>query len=372
MTPGPRTLLHIFPSFQPGGVQLRFAQLANHFGPRYRHLVMALDGAIGAKQHLGPDVDVTFLHGWTNQKGLRSSRALLRRLRPDLLVTSNWGSMTWSMANCLARVPHLHMEDGFGLEEAERQLRRRVWARRLALRRATVTVPSRTLLRIASNVWCLPRRAVVHIPNGVNCARFLTGPESAIAARYGIREGVPVIGTVSALRSEKNLIRLLDAFGLVLSSRPAQLIIVGDGPQRQRLEHAALTRGLSDHTVFVGSSPHPERLLPLFSVFSLSSDTEQMPLTVLEAMAASRPIAATDVGDIREMVAAKNESFIVSRDPRALGKAILDLLADPRRMTEIGRSNRERAVSVYDENIMFGAYQRLFDGVTTVMDPAHP
>ena len=369
MTPRPRTLLHIFPSFQPGGVQLRFAQLANHFGPRYRHLVIALDGAIGAKQRLGPHVDVTFLHNPTDQKGLRSSRAVLGRLRPDLLVTSNWGSMTWSMANCVARVPHLHMEDGFGLEEAEGQLRRRVWARRLALRRATITVPSRTLLHIASNVWRLPRHAVVHIPNGVNCARFLTDTDPQIAARYGIRKDVPIIGTVSALRSEKNLLRLLDAFSLVLSSRPAQLIIVGDGPQRQRLEHAAQTRGLSDHTVFAGNSPSPEQLLPFLSVFSLSSDTEQMPLTVLEAMAASRPIAATDVGDIREMVASKNQPFIVSRDARALSKAILDLLTDPERMREIGRSNRERAASMYDENIMFDAYQRLFDGITTTMGP---
>ena len=71
---------------------------------------------------------------------LLAARSVLGRLRPDLLLTYNWGAIEWAIANRLPRLPHLHMEDGFGPEERDRQLPRRVLARRLLL-----TVPDTNL-----------------------------------------------------------------------------------------------------------------------------------------------------------------------------------------------------------------------------------
>ena len=134
-------------------------------------------------------------------------------------------------------------------------------------------------------------------------------------------------------------------------------MLVGEGPLLPQLRTAAEARGLSGQIVFTGASPVPERLLPLFSVFALSSDTEQMPLSVLEAMAASRAIAATDVGDVRAMLAEENRPFVVAREARPLGEAILALLADPQKTAAIGHANRMRAVAAYDQSHMFAAYR---------------
>jgi glycosyltransferase involved in cell wall biosynthesis len=230
------------------------------------------------------------------------------------------------------------------------------------LSRSTVMLPSLTLFRLARDVWKLPRARLLHIPNGVDCARFAIEADWEFAANHGIRGDEAIIGAVGGLRAEKNLVRLLDAFSLVLAARPAQLVLVGDGPLMGELKEAAEARGVVEKVIFTGASSIPERFLALFSVYALSSDTEQMPLSILEAMAASRAIAATDVGDLREMVAEENHSFIVPRNPRALSEAMLSLLAAPERAQAIGRANRARAIAVYEQSDMFAAYRRLFDG----------
>jgi glycosyltransferase involved in cell wall biosynthesis len=361
-----RTLLHVFSTFNVGGPQIRFAQLANHFGLSYRHLIVSMDGGSQAMDRLLPELDAAMLPiAIRKGKTLRNIppfRRMLRGVKPDLLVTSNWGSIDWAMANFDHKFPHLHMEDGFGPEEVEHQLPRRVWMRRLVLSRSTVMLPSRKLFALARDVWKLPERRLLYVPNGVDCARFLVAGDPELAARHGIRQDIPVIGAVGGLRAEKNLLRLVESFERVAARRPVQLVLVGDGPLCGPLREAVEARGLSGAVVFTGASPYPERLLPFFSVFALSSDTEQMPLSILEAMAAGRPVAATDVGDVRDMVAEENRPFVVPRDAGSLGEAILRLLADTKEAEEIGRANRERAIAVYDQSRMFDAYRRLFDG----------
>ena len=345
---------------------MRFIQLANHFGSRYRHRIISLNGGTEAIARLLPEVDAELIRSGT-QKGatlnnLRAIRRTLAEVHPDLLVTSNWGSIEWAMANLTIGVPHLHMEDGFGPEEATRQLPRRVWMRRVALSRSTVMLPSLKLLGLARDVWKLPSRRLRYIPNGVDCARFAQKPDWEFAAKHGIPGDVPIVGAVGGLRLEKNLHRLLDAFSLVVAKRPARLVIVGDGPLMPELKENAEARGLSRQIVFTGASPTPERFLPLFSVFALSSDTEQMPLSILEAMAASRAVAATDVGDISTMLAEENRAFVAPTEAPALGACILALLEDPKKADAIGRANRSRALGVYDQSKMFAAHQMLLDG----------
>ncbi|MGH7210972.1 MAG: glycosyltransferase, partial [Acetobacteraceae bacterium] len=191
------TLLSVFATFATGGPQVRFAATANHFGRRYRHLVVAMDGVTTARERLDPDLNLDFpavevRHGRT-LGNLPPFRRMLRALRPDVLVTHNWGSIDWAIANLAARVRHIHIEDGFGPEERDRQLPRRVLIRRLVLRRSTVVFPSRRLEGIATDIWRLPRRRLRYIPNGIDLSRFAAAPDPTIAARLP-GEG-PVIGT---------------------------------------------------------------------------------------------------------------------------------------------------------------------------------
>jgi glycosyltransferase involved in cell wall biosynthesis len=371
------TLLHVFSTFAVGGPQMRFVQIANHFGPAYRHRIVAMDGKTSAFERLAPGLDVSMIT-IENRRGqgmhnVRRFITVLNELRPDVLVTSNWGTIEWAAANRFPRIPHIHMEDGFGPDEAAGQRTRRILARRLLLRHATTVVPSLTLFTIARDVWSLREKQILYIPNGVDCVRFAVAADPALVSQFSIGRGRPVIGAVSPLRPEKNLSRLLDSFALVRRERIAQLVLVGDGPQRAELEAKAVELGIADDVVFTGFCSTPENLLPAFAVAVVSSDTEQMPLSVLEAMAAGRPIAATDVGDVRNMVAPENHPFIVEKNAAKLAAAILRLLEDENRREAIGAANARRAAEAFDQSRMFAAYRTLFEcgKGTTALDPPH-
>jgi glycosyltransferase involved in cell wall biosynthesis len=362
-------LLHVFATFAVGGQQVRFAAIANHFGRAWRHAIVAMDGNTACRERLHPDLDVTFpvvdiRKGDTPGNVRRFSRAL-RALRPDVLVTCNWGSIEWAMANAMVQRRHVHLEDGFGPEERNRQLSRRAWTRWLFLRRANVVLPSHTLRRIATDIWRLPARHLRYIPNGIDLTRFAagrpSGPPPWPAQEAG--EGA-VIGTVAALRPEKNLGRLLRAFALLRRHRPApprglRLVIIGDGPERSALHDLARALDLADAVRFVGHMAEPQHAYRHFDVFALSSDTEQMPLSILEAMASGLPVAATDVGDVAAMLAAGNRRFVVARDDTALAGALASLLDAPALRHELGAANRARAAREYDQETMFRAYAGL-------------
>lgn len=364
----PRTLLHVFPSFAIGGAQMRFVQLANHFGRRYRHLIVSMNGECEAQARLSSGVDAHMLAVPVKKSGPWSNlgcfHRVLRQQRPDLLVTSNWGSIEWALANLPGLCPHVHMEDGFGPDEVGRQLPRRVWTRRLALRRATIMLPSQTLYHLAQDVWRLPQQRLRHIPNGVDCRRFAAPADTELLARLGLDGPEPIIGTVAALRAEKNPGRLIEAFAQVVRNRPARLLIIGDGPEMPRLQAMTWALGLSGRVVFTGAMAQPERLLPALSVFALSSNTEQMPLSVLEAMAAGKPVAATRVGDVGAMLCRENAPFVVDARAEVLAEVMAALLDDPERARRIGAANARRAQDCYDQSLMFSAYGALFDAPT--------
>lgn len=359
----PRHLFHVFPTFAVGGAQVRFARIAARLGARARHTVVALSGDFSAREKLPAELAVDYAAAPANAAvpglNIPSIRGALKATGPDLLVTYNWGAVDWALANSLAPIaPHLHFEDGFGPEEADRQLPRRVWYRRLALRRTrALIVPSLTLQRIATEIWRQPPGRVRYVPNGIEVERFAgTGDRDLLPPGEGL-----IIGTVAALRAEKNLGRLLRGFAVVHASLPtARLAIVGDGQVRGELEQEAAGLGLGAAVIFTGHVAEPERVVPLFDIFALSSDTEQMPLSVLEAMAAAKPVASVDVGDVRTMVADGNQRFVVPRDDEAaFAAAMLELAGDAALRQTLGAANREAARTRFPPERMFETYEQL-------------
>ena len=350
----------VFPGFGVGGAQVRFAALANRFGRACRHSVVALNGDTTCRAKLCPGLEVDFPeaahpHG-RMVAAVRHAAEYLRALRPDVAVTSNWGAIEWAAGARLAGLRHVHTEDGFGPEEREAQIARRVLTRRLVLRGGTVVLPSRKLLGIATDVWKLPPGRVRYLANGIDLQRF----SAAAAMPLPPGEG-PVIGTIAALRPEKNLSRLLRAFAVVRAQRPARLLVVGDGPERAGLEALAGALGIAGDTLFAGYSEESERWYASMDAFALPSDTEQMPLSLLEAMASGLPAVCTDVGDVRRMLAPENAPFVVPLTDDAFAHGLSRLLdADGR---AVGAANRARAVAAYDQGAMFAAYAGLL-GVT--------
>jgi len=350
-------LVHVFPGFGIGGAQVRFATLVKELGGGYAHTVLSLTGDFGAASLLPPAAPVAFLKpkgAGPPLKRLRAYRDQLRSLRPDLLLTYNWGSIEFAMANA-GRTPHLHMEDGFGPDEAQRQLKRRGWTRRFVLARSQVIVPSETLQRIATRQWRLAERRVHHIANGVTPQRDYATDLDDLGLH--LTASRPKIAWAGALRAEKNPLRLLRAFAPLRDQ--ATLIVIGDGPERGAVQAEAERLGLGDSLRLVGRRNDARDLIMQCDVAALSSDTEQMPLMVLEAMDAGLPIASVDVGDVRRMVTPENQPFVTPLSDGALGAALAELVAKPAMRRAIGEANRLRARSVYSLPRMVEAYDRL-------------
>ena len=369
----PRHLLHVFSTFAVGGPQMRFVSLANALSGKYRHTILAMDGNHEAAAGLNRQLDCTFesmpvvKSGGISVANLWNARDVLRRLHPELLCTYNWGSIEWSLANWFFPFcPQIHVEDGFGPDELpERQHWRRTTMRRIILSRcARVVVPSRVLLDVAIEKWRLPTERVIYLPNGVDYGRFSCMPDTEFLATLRLTDEHLVVGTVAALRAEKNLGRLLRIFAALPPSLSARLVIVGDGPERGALEKIAVHLGIADRVVMTGAMVAPERILGRFDVFALSSDTEQMPNSILEAMAAGLPILATDVGDVKRIVARENVPFVISREDEAtLGRGLMTLLQDRAARVQIGRSNRERLRSHFSRETMVSRYDELFERI---------
>lgn len=360
-------LVHVFPSCRPGGPPLRMINLINRFGSAYRHSIVSLDHTSDALDDLTPEPDVTFAPapatGGNLLSSVRAIRGALAELKPDLLLTYNWGAMEWALTNTLFRLaPHLHFESGFGPNEAERQLRRRVLFRRLALRRAVrLVVPSRTLVKIATDIWKLAPDKVCFVPNGVDVARFTASSTPETLDGFRRRPGEIIVGTVAPLRREKNLARLLRAFAAVPEARATRLLIVGEGAERPHIEAVADQLGLRERVCFTGHVADVERAFAALDVYAMSSDTEQMPNSLIQAMASGLPVAATDVGDVRLILPEENRPLVVPKeDEAAFAAALQTLIQDAPLRERLGRGNREHVEATYGMETMLRAYDDLY------------
>lgn len=366
----PMHLLSVFPGFGVGGAQVRFAAIANRLGDSCRHSIVALNGDTACREKLDPHIDVEFPEAGHIPGRMAASvlhaRRFLRAAAPDLVLTSNWGAIEWAAGARLARLPHIHTEDGFGPEERNTQIPRRALTRRIVLRGSEVVLPSQRLLSIATGIWKLPPARLHYIPNGIDLTRFTGAEPMALPPGQG-----KVVGTVAALRPEKNIGRLLRAFARVSvgdarpgpAAPPGRLLIVGDGPERPALQALADALGIAHLVLFAGHTIHSERWLAAMDVFALPSDTEQMPLSLLEAMATGLPAVCTDVGDVRQMLASPNTPFVTEIGDEAFAAGLHAMLqADGR---EIGIANRIKAIADYDQNAMMAAYAALFNETRT-------
>lgn len=358
-------ILHLHSTFSLGGKEARAVRLMNAFGDAAHHAVVsAMPGRLSARDAIDRGISVDFpgdappLAGPPNPHRLLRLARYMRRF--DLVLTYNWGAFDGVMARRLFGGPPLvHHEDGFNEDEAERLDPKRNLYRRWGLPAAfRLVVPSQRLERIAFDAWRRPAARVVRIPNGIPVGRF--GEPDAFAIP-GLRHGAGrlVIGTVAGLRRVKNLPRLVRA--VAASGADADLVIVGEGPEGQEVGREAAARGIADRLFLPGFVADPARYIGLFDMFALSSDSEQFPISLLEAMAAALPVVATAVGDIPNMVSEANLPFIVAPDDEAAFAAALRTLADrPDLRRAIGRANRARAEAEYEERAMIARYARLY------------
>ncbi len=366
-------VLHLHSSFHAGGKELRAARLINAFGKAASHAVVSAEPeSLGAAAAIDPRIDVAYPRDFPPLAGRPFPRRLMRIAAAmrgfDLVLTYNWGAMDAVMAHTVFRdhfklAPLVHHEDGFNQDEADGLKLSRNWYRRVALSRAAaLVVPSRRLEGIALGDWAQPRARVQRIVNGIDTAACAVKPRRDILPRVVKREGEKWLGTLAGLRPVKNLPRLVRAFAGL--PEEWQLVILGEGPEREAIRAEAIRLDAGHRVHLPGFVPDPARAVGLFDLFALSSDSEQFPISVVEAMAAGLAVVAPAVGDVPGMVARENAPFIVPPgDEGALANALEQLAADARLRAAIGAANRARAVAEYDEKAMICAYRALYAGV---------
>ncbi|MBV7255555.1 glycosyltransferase family 4 protein [Pacificimonas sp. WHA3] len=368
-----RRILHLHSTFDLGGKEARAVRLMNAFGSDFAHdIVTAVPGAAAAMDAVEPGIDARLLTDFPALAGKPAPARLKRLARAidgggyDLALSYNFGAMDAVLARRLfGRTPLIHHEDGFNEDERDRQKPARVLYRRLALPAVEkLVVPSQVLEGLALGQWRQPRARVQRISNGIDTSRFAAPPAASAIPGHTPRAGEVVVGTLAGLRKIKNLPRLVDAFAVAarLVDVPARLIIVGEGPEKAAIMTRAETAGVADRLIMPGFLADPSRYVGLFDIFALSSDSEQFPISLVEAMAAGLPAASTRVGDIEAIVAKENRPLLArTADAEALGRNLARLIGDAALRRAVGAANLAKVKAEYDEGVMISAYRQLYE-----------
>ena len=363
-------LLHLHSSFHAGGKELRAARLINLFGPKVEHtIVSAVPGALDAASAISARASVSYPDDFPSLTGKPFPRRLQKiaqaMLGFDLVLTYNWGSMDAVMAHTLfsdhlKMPPLVHHEDGFNEDEVARLKPMRNWYRRIGLAKASaLVVPSERLEAIALDVWQQPRWRVRRIANGIDTAAYRKKAKADAIPRVIKHPGEKWLGTLAGLRAVKNLPRLVRAFAHLPDEW--QLVILGEGPEREAIRAEAIRLEVGHRVHLPGFVSDPAKAIGLFDLFALSSDSEQFPLSVVEAMAAGLAVVSPGVGDVAAMVAPANREFVVPvGDEAALANALGTLAQRSDLREAIGEANRRRATADYDEATMLESYRQTY------------
>jgi glycosyltransferase involved in cell wall biosynthesis len=200
----------------------------------------------------------------------------------------------------------------------------------------------------------------VTIPSGVDL--------DAVTAASPVRlvSGRPVIGAVARLVPIKGLHYLVDAAPEILRRcADARFLLVGDGEMRPALEAQARALGLSDRIVFAGYREDIPSVIAGMDIVALPSINEGMGRVLVMAMALGKPIVATRVGGVAELLGDGEAGLLVpARDPIALAEAIGTLLQDPTRAQTLGEAGRRRALR-YSAEAMLDALTKVYREVMT-------
>lgn len=287
--------------------------------------------------------------------------SLLRSERVDVLHAHMFGSSLWgSVIGRLAGVPVVVTHDHGWVgprSRAEMTLQRQVIARASD---AVVAVSRHTREQLIEREG-IPPEKIVFIANGIAPPPVPTG--ASVRKELGLVDGAPVVGSVGLLRAQKALEVLVEAAAILVRQGFSDLVLAmaGDGPERPQLERLVAELGVADHVRLLGLRTDIPDVIASFDVAASSSDFEGSPLAIMEYMALGRPIVATRVGGVPDLIEDGVHGRLVSpRDPQALADAIAELLRDPARAAEMGRQARERRESEFAVATMVERIERLY------------
>lgn len=278
----------------------------------------------------------------------RELTAAMRDWRVDILHSHKFGSNVWGAL----LAPRLGVSVFVAHEQTwsfQGHRLRQFLDRNLIARRADafVAVSSEDRRRMIG-VEGVPESKIRVIPNGI-ATPSPPDPYRDVRGLLGLGPDQPVVGIVAKLRRQKALDVLIRAVPLLREATPSVAVLIVGGPavgvkegEEERLRGLTRDLGLSDELRFLGDRSDVPDLLDLFDVAVLCSDYEGSPLSIMEYMEAGKPVVATRVGGVPDLVEDGVTGLLVDpQDPDGLASAIVSLLRDPDRAARMGRAGRE-------------------------------
>ncbi len=206
----------------------------------------------------------------------------------------------------------------------------------------------------------LPRSKLALVPGGVDVDEFDCAAPLDKSV-LGVAEDSRLLLWVGRLDPVKGLDVLLRGMPEIVGQVPVHLLLVGEGPERSRLEYLIRELGLADHVTLLGARRNVPRLMKTCDVFILPSYTEGMSNSLLEAMAAGRPIVCTDIAGNRDLVSDGESGLtVMPGDPEALARAVLKVLKDPELADRIAARAKTVVREKFDRKMVVDRYLEVY------------
>ncbi len=334
---------------------------------RYEPFVCCFEnppGPMGAEM-TAHGVDVTplgIVPGFRRPFAIGKIVSYLRRIRPHVVHTFMLPASVYGRAAAiLARVP---VVIGTEVNIYERKQRHHIIAERLLASRTDCIVASAEAVKTAYvQQLGIPSDAVRVIYNAVNWDTLqTTAAPCDVRAELGIPADRVVVGVIATLQDKKGHRVLLDALARTPGLEQVWLMLIGDGPLRSALEAAAVDLGIRDRVTFCGTRRDLGNMLSAMDVFALPSLWEGLPLALILAMGAGRPVVATRLAGIPEVVTDGQTGLLVPPgEVAAIGSSLARLCADREERGRMGAAARAAVVDRFGADVYVKSVTDLYD-----------
>lgn len=288
---------------------------------------------------------------------VRRLRTLLRTQQPDVVQTFLFhANVVGTIAARREKMPAVSI----GIRVAEsRKMRQRI-ERQIAKRADRVVCVSQSVAEQATKSLRLRGDKIEVIPNGVDIANF---PAKARAdlAKFAVPADQKVITAIGRLEKQKGFDWLLQLSPRMFDRLPDHhLLIVGDGEQRETLQRLVKSLQLVARVHFTGWQPNPAELMRASTMLVMPSRWEGMSNVLLEAMASSLPVVATDVEGVREVIGDAEEQVVGVSNPNEFVERVVAIATNAEMAEKLGVFNRNRIADHFSLSAMIEKYARLF------------
>ncbi len=354
-------VIHVVESLEVGGAEKLVSDFAVGRGSNETSVIcLELVGALGESLRAqGFRVDLAGLE--PKWKTIGRVREFLKRDRPDILHCHNFAAHLYgaAAARLTGGIRVLMTKHGALPPPATFAGTLNAW-----LARSTQIVAVSSEAARVMKPWEHPGGPpILQISNGISLAPYRDPPRRDEARRrLGWPAGAFLIGIVARITPIKGHLRLLDVFAKIVRRVPrAILVIAGDGSARGAVEAQIAKLGLEQNVYVLGERRDIPLILAALDVFCLPSETEGMPITLLEAMAAGRPVVVSAVGAMPEVVTDGVSGFVAPPfDAAAFERALVELADHPEEAERMGQAGRDRVFRDFNAETALENYEALY------------